>query len=49
MLQLVRRWPDYVKGLSAMRLALRIGDDDVRRAVQVEPELAAFLAELGFG
>jgi hypothetical protein len=44
-LQLVRRWPDYVKGVPAMRLALRIGERDVRQVLQVEPDLAAFLVK----
>ena len=43
-----RQWPEYGKGMSAARLAARLGLDDLRRALRVEAELAAFLAELGF-
>jgi hypothetical protein len=46
--ELERRWPGYEKGLPAMRLADRIGAREVRQAVEVEPELAGFLADLGF-
>jgi hypothetical protein len=46
--ELERRWPGYEKGLSAMRLAARIGAREVRQALEVEPELACFLAALGF-
>ncbi len=47
-LQLTRRWPEYVKGLPAMRLAQRIGEKEVMQALQVELELAAFLTDIGF-
>jgi hypothetical protein len=41
-------WPEYTKGMPATRLADRIGDAEVRQAQAVEPELAAFLADIGF-
>lgn len=43
-----REWPDYAKGMSAARLAARLGAEDLRRALRVEAELRAFLAVLGF-
>jgi hypothetical protein len=48
MAQLTRHWPSYTKGLSAMRLAERIGLEELRRVQQVEKDLAAFLVEIGF-
>jgi hypothetical protein len=45
--QLRREWPDYEKGLSAMELAERIGEQQIRQAMAVEPELADFLRSLG--
>lgn len=41
-------WPDYAKGMSAARLAARLGLADLRRALRVEATLRAFLAALGF-
>lgn len=43
-----QRWPDYEKGMSAVDLAKRIDAAAVRRAADVEPELAAFLEAIGF-
>ena len=46
--ELRQRWPEYVKGMPAFRLADRIDDAAIRRALQVETELAGFLADLGY-
>jgi hypothetical protein len=46
--ELVRRWPEYVKGMSAMRLAEWLSEREVRQALQVEAELACFLYDIGF-
>jgi hypothetical protein len=43
-----QHWPEYVKGMPALRLADRINDVAIRRALQVETELAGFLADLGY-
>jgi hypothetical protein len=43
-----REWPAYEKPMSAMRLAERLTDTHIVQACQVEPELRAFLIELGF-
>jgi hypothetical protein len=48
MRQLLQRWPNYKKGLSTLRLSDHIDMDAIFRALSVESELAAFLAELGF-
>lgn len=42
-----RRWPDYKKGLSAVELAERIGEQQIRQAMAVEPEFGNFLRSLG--
>ena len=47
--QLQQRWPGYEKGLSALQLAQRIGAEEIRRASHVEPDLAEFLRQIGFG
>jgi hypothetical protein len=46
--ELKRRWPEYEKGMSAMRLAARLGAHELRQALEVEPDLASFLSDLGF-
>jgi hypothetical protein len=46
--RLTRHWPNYVKGLSAIKLAQRIDASAVRQAALVEPELHEFLDEIGF-
>jgi hypothetical protein len=46
--ELTRRWPEYEKGMSAARLAARLGVRELRQALEVEHDLAAFLADLGF-
>jgi hypothetical protein len=46
--ELRQRWPEYVKGMPALRLADRIDDSAIRRVFAVETELAAFLSELGY-
>ena len=48
MTELCKRWPDYVKGLSEMQLAGRIGERELRQVLRVESELAGFLSDLGF-
>lgn len=47
--ELLRRWPDYRKGMAAVRLAGRITEDDVRRAAAGNEDLAVFLVDIGFG
>lgn len=46
--ELLRRWPEYVKGMPAAKLAERIGHAEVQRVLTVESELAGFLAEVGY-
>jgi RloB-like protein len=46
--QLRLHWPDYKKGLSAIKLAQRIGVAEVRQILPIELDLAAFLREIGF-
>jgi hypothetical protein len=46
--QLQQRWPEYRKGISAVRLAARIDVHGVRRAAVMESELRAFLTEIDF-
>jgi len=48
LVELRQRWPEYVKGMPALRLADRIDDAAIRRALQVERELAEFFADLGY-
>ena len=46
--ELKRRWPEYDKsGISADKLAHRIGYQEVERAASVEPELREFLRMVG--
>lgn len=40
-------WPQYAKPMTKILLARRIGLADVQRAANVEPELAAFLHDIG--
>jgi hypothetical protein len=49
MLQLERRWPEYTKGMPALQLGQRIDSRAVSQALQVEPDLAAFLGDIGLG
>jgi hypothetical protein len=44
-----RHWPEYRKAMPASQLALRIGEDAVRRAAVVEDVLRAFLDDIEFG
>lgn len=46
--ELRRHWPEYEKGLSAVRLAARLGTRELRQALEVEHSLAGFLSDLGF-
>jgi hypothetical protein len=46
--ELRQHWPDYAKGMPAIRLADQIDHAALRRVLQVEPELAAFLADIGY-
>jgi hypothetical protein len=46
--ELTRHWPDYEKGMSARRLAVRLSARELRQALDVERDLAAFLTDLGF-
>lgn len=46
--ELRQRWPEYTKGMPALRLADWIDAAAVQRALRVEAELAAFLAEIGY-
>jgi hypothetical protein len=46
--ELRQRWPEYTKGMPALKLSDRIDQAAIRRAVQVETELAAFLADIGY-
>lgn len=43
-----QRWPEYEKGLPAVRLAERIGEAELQRIRPVELELAWFLERVGF-
>jgi len=47
-MELKRHWPGYYKGMSAIRLAERIGTGEVQQARQVEEALAGFLYDIGF-
>lgn len=49
MTELRRRWPDYEKGMPAVRLATCLGREAVLRAASVDGELCAFLDRIGFG
>jgi hypothetical protein len=40
--ELRRRWPDYVKGVSAVQLAKRISIREIAWAASVEPSLQEF-------
>jgi hypothetical protein len=46
--QLRQQWPEYAKGMPAVRLELKIGRAEVRRIIAVETRLAEFLAEIGY-
>ena len=46
--ELRQRWPEYVKGMPALRLADRIDHDAILRALQVEAELGGFLSDIGY-
>ena len=48
MVELRRRWPDYVKGISAVQLAKRISIREIAWAASVEPSLREFLYAIGF-
>lgn len=41
-------WPQYRKGMAAVRLGERVGCTEVQRAAEVEPELAEFLRAIGW-
>jgi hypothetical protein len=43
----MRRWPEYRKPMSAMRLAARIGIEEVTAACGVEQPLCEFLRRCG--
>ena len=43
-----KRWPGYEKSMPAVQLRLRLDRAGLARALTVEWELAAFLAEVGF-
>ncbi len=43
-----QRWPDYVKGMPALRLADQIDHAAIERVLQVEAELAGFCASIGY-
>lgn len=45
---LVRQWPEYLKPMSARRLAAKLGLSEIQSAAQVEDELRGFLSWLGF-
>ncbi len=45
--ELLRRWPEYRKPMSAMRLATRIGFDEITAACGVEESLCDFLRRCG--
>ena len=44
---LMQVWPEYEKPMARLQLARRIDLDAVRRAAGVEPELCAFLEDIG--
>ncbi|MDR7038379.1 hypothetical protein J2X36_003143 [Methylobacterium sp. BE186] len=46
--ELARRWPDYRKGIPAVRLAERFDEAAVLRAALGNEALTCFLAEIGF-
>jgi hypothetical protein len=46
--ELRRHWPEYVKGMPAIRLADRIDHEAILRALKVEAELAGFLSNIGY-
>jgi hypothetical protein len=46
--ELKRHWPEYEKGMSAVRLAARLGARELRQALEVEHDLAALVSDLGF-
>jgi hypothetical protein len=46
--ELIRRWPEYIKGSSADRLSTRIGAQQIAAAASVEPALREFLQAIGF-
>jgi hypothetical protein len=46
-IELLRRWPDYIKGSSADRLSTRIGAQQIAAAASVEPSLREFLHAIG--
>jgi len=46
--ELRQRWPEYVKGMPALRLADRIDHGAILRARQAEAELAGFLSDIGY-
>ena len=48
LVELRQRWPEYAKGLPALRLGDRINDEAIQRVLQVEAELAGFLADIGY-
>ena len=43
-----QRWPEYVKGMPALRLADQIDHGAIERVRHVEAELADFLAGIGY-
>jgi hypothetical protein len=43
-----RVWPEYEKGMPALRLAGKLALEQLRQACAVEPELAKFLRRVGF-
>lgn len=45
--ELTRRWPEYRKPMSAVRLASRIGFGEITAACEVEPSLCDFLRRCG--
>lgn len=49
LVELKRYWPEYRKGMSTSRLAVRIDEKGVHRAAAVERALLAFLTEIEFG
>lgn len=47
MRELTRRWPEYEKGMAALRLRERVKAADIIRAARSMPELARLLVEIG--
>jgi RloB-like protein len=45
--ELCRHWPEYEKGSSILQIRKRIGEQQIRQAMTVEPALRAFLNSLG--